>query len=178
MIGLALKRVARILEREDMYALWSARLKGLPDQDHHGCVWRTRPWRSPMNRADHGGPSLNRHRDLNGALSTCDPTSSQLVAREWKTGGRSVRQEPERARTGKGHAVAGGCVFRRNMGLFPFATRFARASQLAFVTSPPTNDLTPHPATLDQACTCPFLPVLYRSETTVLAWISRAIRNN
>lgn len=28
---------------------------------------------------------------------------------------------------------AGGCVFRRNMGLFPFATRFARASQLAFV---------------------------------------------
>lgn len=26
-----------------------------------------------------------------------------------------------------------GCVFRRNMGLFPFATRFSRALQLAFV---------------------------------------------
>lgn len=86
----------------------------------------------------------------------------------------STRQEPERARRGKGHAAAGGCVFRRNMGLFPFATRFARASQLAFVASPPTNGLTPRSATLDHACL--FLPALSSFRTIVLA--SHSIPNN
>ncbi|KAL0132231.1 hypothetical protein PUN28_000193 [Cardiocondyla obscurior] len=59
------------------------------------------------------------------------------------------------------------CVFRRNMGLFPFATRFARASQLAFVASLPANDLTRR---LDR--TCPFLRARLRE--LAAAGLSRA----
>lgn len=150
-------------------------------QDHYGCVRRDDD-DSPMYRVDHGVVDHRRiAADLNDVLSTRDPTSSQSAAREPR--GRSAgptRQEPERARTGKGHAAAGGCVFRRNMGLFPFATRFARASQLAFVASPPTSDLAPgrapRRAALDHAhAHALFFPIVLSSFRTTRSRVDVAL---
>ena len=58
---------------------------------------------------------------------------------------REIEREREGGRErGTQHGVAiAGCVFRRNMGLFPFATRFSRALQLAFVANAPTNSTLP-----------------------------------
>jgi len=128
-----------------------------------------------MNRVDYG---VVDHRRIDADLNDARSDVISVYRERTRVRGRSVepaRQEPERARTGKGHEAADGCVFRRNMGLFPFATRFTRASQLAFVASPPTNDLTPHLVALDHArahTVRPFLPAL-SFRTTVLAWMSR-----
>lgn len=79
--------------------------------------------------------AANHHRptDLNDAPSRSDVVVPVVSRQDKPTERGKNRKERGRRRR------AAVCVFRRNMGLFPFATRFARASQLAFVASPPTN---------------------------------------
>lgn len=99
---------------------------------HSWRITHARPhdgYESPMDR-DVASPPRRPQRGRTLAIR-CRPGRFARVSR------RNERQEPERARA----ETAGDCVFRRNMGLFPFATRFARASQLAFVAGPPTNTI-------------------------------------
>lgn len=79
------------------------------------------PWRLRESPVDRGEPSST---PPTSTTRPRDPISSRSFRERASRG-----QEPERARA----ETTDGCVFRRNMGLFPFATRFARASQLAFV---------------------------------------------
>jgi len=110
-------------------------------------VSRDKPW-----RAINGSHRPQRRRDPTSVARERNRENRQSKAR---TGGS------ERARVEKGRAGGARCMFRRNMGLFPFATRFARPSQLAFVASPATNNPSPPPLLLPSLSprrACIYLP--------------------
>lgn len=165
-----LQLVARVLEREGIVcvAVYAPRRF-----TWFRIIMETMIVRSPMNRVDHdvvdtivGSPPTSTTRSRRATQCHLGLVS-RGNERPRAVDGGSARQEPERARTGKGHEAVDGCVFRRNMGLFPFATRFARASQLAFVASLSANDLNPrltNPQPRVHIPSAHFFPYCRRSE--------------